>query len=125
MKPSYGILNSIIMSSHILYSNCSPSWIILDLVLRIFDLIVFLSSILLHMSVDSHVLSVLLRYPRVFFALLQYTSLIWFHFPFTCDGSVSSVPISYFQYKCFQYLVLLESGYVVFPRSVLLGGSFP
>ena len=77
----------LISLSLILYSNCSCPWILLDLVLRIMDRIVFLSSILLHVSVDRHVLSVFLRYPRVFFAVLQYTSLIWFHFPSTCGSS--------------------------------------
>ena len=67
--------------SLILYSNCSRALILLDLVLKFFDLMGFLSSILLHVSVDSYVMSVLLRYPRVFFAALQYTSLIWYHCP--------------------------------------------
>ena len=86
-----------------IYSNCSRRWIILDLVSRTFDLIVFLSSILFHVSVDSHVLSVLLRYPRVFFAVLQYTSLIWFNL--ICLFSAHKLElILYFHDKWFQYL---------------------
>ena len=133
--PTWALLSCrtlfLISLSLILYSNCSRSWILLDLMLRIFGLMGFLSSILLHVSVDSHVLSVLLRYPRVFFAVLQYTSLILFHFPSNCGwfylfSAQKPELILYFHNKCFQYLILLESGYVLLHWFVFfLGGSFP
>ena len=92
--------------------------------------IFFLSSILLHVSVDSHVLSVLLRYPIVFFAVLQNTSLIWFHFPFTCGWSISSVLIIWNWFfisttNAFSTSSCLSLGKLYFLGLFFLGGSFP
>ena len=57
--------------SLLLYSFCKRSCILSDFVLRILDLMVFLSSILLQVSLVSQVLSVLFRYPRVLSAVVQ------------------------------------------------------